>query len=242
MIVKPARKRVQAIALGRGATERVIGPLAFETAAQISARPIDEFRTDPTQLANGLNEFQRATATDCICCALANELELSSSGGVLTLESWLAPGQRLHASLEACKRLRITVGDNVALLVGLTGPATLAAQFSAPLSVVSEIFIALVKLFCEAGADIVLVIDPTSSNADTNVNDTLRTASNIARFHRGLTLGWDIASPLPQPQRVPLADPVVAGAGITTTDTLIAADASIEAVRQWMTFTAGSST
>ncbi|MBI2799634.1 MAG: hypothetical protein HYX63_05015 [Gammaproteobacteria bacterium] len=240
MTIKPARKRVQAIALGRGATERVIGPLAFETAAQISARPLDEFRTDPTQLANGLNEFQRATATDFICCALANELELASSGGVLTLEAWLTPGQRLYASLEACKRLRITVGDNVALLVGLTGPATLAAQFNAPLSAVSEIFSALVKHFCEAGADLVLVIDPTGSNADTGINDILRTASNIARFHRGLTLGWEPASSLPQPQRVPLASPLVAGAGITTTDTIVAADASIEAVRRWMAITAGS--
>ena len=49
--MKAVRKRAQAIAKGRGRDHRVIVPLAFETAARISARPLDAFRNDPTQLA-----------------------------------------------------------------------------------------------------------------------------------------------------------------------------------------------
>ena len=62
--MKPARKRAQAIAQGRGRNERVVSPLAFAVAARISARPLAEFRSDATQLANGLGELQQALAAD----------------------------------------------------------------------------------------------------------------------------------------------------------------------------------
>jgi hypothetical protein len=70
MSAKPPRKRVQAMAQGRGAGERLVVPLALATAAQISARPLDEFFTDPTQLANGLLELQRAIASEGVVVAL----------------------------------------------------------------------------------------------------------------------------------------------------------------------------
>jgi hypothetical protein len=51
--MKSVRKIAKAIARGRTLDHRLIIPLAFEVAAQISARPAHEFRTDPTQLTNG---------------------------------------------------------------------------------------------------------------------------------------------------------------------------------------------
>jgi len=66
--VTAARKRVEAIAKGRGRNHRVVVPLAFEVAARISARPADQFRNDATQLANGLGELQRAIDADGIAC------------------------------------------------------------------------------------------------------------------------------------------------------------------------------
>ena len=70
-----AQNGPQAIAKGRGRDARVIVPLAFEVAARISARPLDAFRNDPTQLTNALTELHGAIRADGIVVALAAGME-----------------------------------------------------------------------------------------------------------------------------------------------------------------------
>jgi len=229
---KPARKRVQAMAQGRGAGERLIVPLAFDTAASISARPLDDFRHDPTQLANGLLELHRAVGSDGICCALGGE-HPSEAGGPLDIELLCAPGTRVSAGLEACRRLRATVGDAAALLAGVTGPATLAARFDTDFATATAAFTALVKRYCDAGCDVIVVFEESQPGDADAWTDALRTAGNIARFHRALALSWDRDGPLPQPVKVELSAHA-AGAGVITTTGPVAADESIETLRAWV--------
>ena len=238
--MKPARKRAQAIAQGRGRGDSLVIPLAFEVAARISARPPDEFREDPTQLANGLGELQQALGADGIVCALAGGMELASAAGAGLAIDALAGRGPVAASLEACRRLRAVHGDAVALLVGLTGPATLARQFGVDVASAAAGFGALLKVFCEAGADVLLAIEDEGADcADEAWQDGVRTAANIARFHHASLLGWQLAG-LPGPARVPLEAPVAAPPGIVTTADFVAADADLGSLARWVASLRGS--
>ncbi len=233
MSTKPPRKRIQAMVQGRGGSERVVLPLALGAAAQISARPLDEFFTDPTQLANGLLELQRALGSEGVVVALGEGFE-RASGETLDLASLDQPGTRLAAALEATRRLRATLGDSAALLAGLTGPATLAQQFNTDLASAGAAFGTLVKAFCEAGIDILLCLDSAPA-ADAEVwQDALKTAGNIARFHRALPLCVAPDGPFPAPLALDLDAPVPLAAGVVVTAGRVPDDASIETLRQWV--------
>ena len=233
MSAKPPRKRVQAMAQGRGAGERLVVPLALATAAQISARPLDEFFTDPTQLANGLLELQRAIGSEGIVVALGEGFE-RASGNQLDLAALDQPGSRLHTALEATRRLRATLGDSAALLAGLSGPARLSQDFGVDMSSAGSAFGTIVKAFCEAGADLILCLDEAPATDVELWQDALKTFGNIARFHRALPLCWGSGGPFPSPQLVALDAPSPVAAGIVTTAEPVAADASIEALRHWV--------
>lgn len=239
--MKPARKRAQAIAQGRGRNERVVIPLAFEVAARISARPLAAFRNDATQLANGLGELQQALKADGLVCALAARMEFdSAAGGGLDVERMAAQGA-LGASLEACRRLREVQGEDAALLAGLTGPATLAAQFGVDVAAASAAFAALVKAFCAAGADIILLMEDAGAECGNDAwQDGVKTAANIARFHQASLLAWQGAGGMAAPHAVALDHPQASGVGIVTTAAPVAADADIEQLRHWVNIVRGA--
>ena len=232
------RKRAKAIALGRGRDFRVVIPLAFEVAARISARPHDAFRNDPTQLSNALSELNNAIGADGIVCAAAGEMELRSADEQGPNVAHITANGPVAASLEACRRLRQSAGDEVALLAGLTGPATLAQQFSSKPSVVSEVFSALVKQFCEAGADVVLVFENGEAIPDGTWAADLKTASNIARYHQSALLLWN-GNGFPAPHKVPLDAPAADGVGFVTTAAPVPADADIAILKRWVTVVKG---
>jgi hypothetical protein len=232
--MKAPRKRAQAIARGRGRDLRVTIPFAFDVAARISARPRDEFRTDATQLANGLLELHRAIDADGIVCAAADRMEFDASAdGVLDLEAITGSG-RVAASLEACRRLRATLGDDVALLAALTGPATLAAQFTTDLEHAGSAFVTMTKTFCDAGVDVVLAVESDLPGDKAAWESALRTADNVTKFHRGALLLWEPAGPYPSPVRVPLERPAPGHTGFITTAEPVPADADIDLLRRWV--------
>jgi len=229
--MKAARKRAQAIAKGRGRDARVIVPLAFEVAARISARPLDAFRNDPTQLTNALTELHGAIRADGIVVALAAGMERAAGAGADAAA--MAARGPVAASLEACRRLRQTLGDDAALVAGLTGPAALARELTVDAQAAGACFTALVKAFCDAGADVVLVIDDAGAGADAAWQATVKTADNIARFHQACLLGLDDGS-LPTPVRQPLDAPAPDGLGFIMTNAPVPADADIETLRRWV--------
>ncbi|MBK8960522.1 MAG: hypothetical protein IPM80_19430 [Proteobacteria bacterium] len=239
--MKPPRKRVQAMAQGRGRGERVVVPLAFEVAARISARPLDEFRNDATQLANGLGELQQAVAADGVVCALASRMEWDSAAGAgLDVERITAQGA-VGASLEACRRLREVHGDQLVLLAGLSGPATLAAQFEVDLTAACAAFAALTKAFCAAGADVILLMEDAGCECGgEDWQDGVKTAANIARFHQALLLAWDGVGGVAAPVQVALSAPAASGVGIVTTEAVVPAEADIAMLRHWVTTVRGA--
>jgi len=223
------------MAQGRGQGERVVIPLAFDVAAQISARPIEEFHRDPTQLANGLLELHRALGADGLCVALADGIEhASAADGTLDAAAPWAEGTRVAASLEACRRLRATLGDAAALLAGVTGPATLAHQFGVDDGTAGAAFTALVKHYCEAGSDVVLVWEQVAPRDDARWTDALKTAANIARFHRAQALLRGVAGPLPAPVQVGTDEAMPTATGIIVTADVVPAAADLEALRTWV--------
>lgn len=239
--MKPARKRAQAIAQGRGRSERLVIPLAFEVAARISARPLAEFRNDATQLANGLGELQQALQADGVVCALASRMEWESAASAgLDADHIVAHGA-VAASLEACRRLREVHGDNLAVLAGLTGPASLAAQFAVDVGVACGAFGALVKAFCAAGADVILLLEDADPDCSGDAwQDGVKTAANIARFHQASLLAWNGAGGLAAPHTVALTAPAASGLGIITTAELVPADADIALLRHWVNTVKGT--
>lgn len=232
------RKRAQAIAQGRGRGHRVVIPLAFEVAARISARPLDAFRNDPTHLANALSELNQAIGADGIVCAAAAEMELRSAAGRGLNGAYIAAHGPVAASLEACRRLRQSAGDEVALLAGLTGPATLARQFSCDLAAAAEAFSALVKQFCEAGADVVLVFDDEDADRQGSWPAAMKTADNIARFHQTALLLWR-GDGFPTPHTSALDAPAPDGVGFITTAAAVPADADIAILKRWVAVVTG---
>lgn len=231
--MKPARKRAQAIIKGRGHDQQVIIPLALETAARISARPLAEFRNDATQLSNGLKELQQAIRADGVVVSLSGEMELQASAGRGADSNAIINGNPVAASLEACRRLRQSLGDDAALLAGLTGPSTLAHQFGLDTQAVSECFAALVKAFCEAGADFVLLFEDNSTEPDQHRAAALKTADNIARFHQSSLLSFD-GGGLPAPLRRGLTQAADNSSGLIVTEQIVSFDEDIAVLGDWV--------
>lgn len=234
-VTKPPRKRAQAMAQGRGQGERLVIPLAFDAAASISARPLEDFRHDPTQLANGLLEWHRALGADGVCVALADGFEhASATNGALELDALCAEGTRVAASLEACRRLRATLGDSAALLAGLSGPAMLARQFGVDEATAGAACTALVKRYCEAGCDLVLICEDEVAGDAAAWTDALKTAANIARFHRALACLRGVPGPLPAPVQVALDAAAPTATGLIVTAEIVAPGVDLEALRAWV--------
>jgi hypothetical protein len=216
--MKSVRKRAKALSKGREG--RLVIPLAFEVAAQISARPLDEFRSDPTQLTNGLVELHKAIESDGIVCALAAEMELLSSRDKRLDLGYIRNHGPVSASLEACKRLRQTFGDQVALLAATTGPQLLARHFNASDTDCGTFFSQLIKLFCEAGVDVLMVMEAENFVQTSTWIESITTARNIASFHQVSLLSWS-KSILMSPLKLSLDSPSLSGSGFITTDSII---------------------
>lgn len=149
------RTRAQAIALGRGGQHTLAVPLALRLAARIAERPLDEFFTDPTQLANGLRDLVEAVHPD---------------GLVVTLPDVLADdtGPRLECALEATRRLRSTAGDGVALFAVLDG---------------SGAVVDVVRAFLDAGVDGTVLTGACPPDAARTIGNVSRFHRAIAQAH-----------------------------------------------------------
>ena len=229
------RERARAIAGGRGGNIRLVVPFAFEVAARISARPLDEFFTDPTHLANGLSELHQAIGADGVLCADARGMELDSAGTAgLDIDHIIGNG-RVGASLEACRRLRITLDNEGIVLAAVSGPATLQKQFSVSGVTAAEAFVEIVRHYCDAGTDGIIVMESAMPDDGECWEDGLSTARNIAVFYRAMMYLWDMEGPLPNPERTNLAMPKNDRSGLIMTRETVPADYDIEALRNWVT-------
>lgn len=165
------RAKVRELLQGRGSAGIAV-PLALPTAARIQERDWEDFLEDPTQLANGLRDLFQAVGPDGLAVTDVETLVEQSSAD-------LGGGAHAKAAVEAVRRLRATLGDQVALVVPLPGPERLAAG-GGDLSGAAEQVQAYGKELLAAGADVILVVDEGAPHP------SLSTLGNIARFHQGV--------------------------------------------------------
>lgn len=204
------RQRVQALAQGRPDAHGIAVPLAMQVAARIQERDWEAFTCDPTQLANGLRDLVDACAPDGIPVTMPDVL-LEAADPVGGLEP--------RTALEATRRLRSSMGDRVALVACLPGPAALPND--------GDDLLELGKAFLGAGANAIVVLE---HHGDTSALSTL---ANIARFHQAVALGCCDRQGLPVVERVPLAEPRPATGLVLTTDTL-PRDTDVSVLGDWV--------
>jgi hypothetical protein len=136
--------------------------LVVAQAAEIDARPVPQFLTDPTKLCNGLRMLSEALRTDVIVTADGRP-EL------------LTDGVQAAAAVEATRRLAASVAD-VALAAALPGPG----RGGDPLP--------LARAFLEAGANLLLLVEeqPLPAGSGATWRAAATTVANVARFHQAL--------------------------------------------------------
>ena len=132
----------------------------------------------------------------------------------------LAKMGRIPVALEVVRRLRTTLRD-AALIVGLSGPLAMSQAIVTPdfgqrlatgerqaediFGGLAEATLQLAQLYCQAGADVILVnespLSPLTEDAFAIWDQAMSGVWNVARFHDALPVcmvagGWNV-SPLP---------------------------------------------
>lgn len=206
----PPRQRLQALAQGRPDDQAIAVPLAMQVAARIQERDWEAFTCDPTQLANGLRDLVDACAPDGIPVTMP-EVLLDAADPVGGIEA--------QTALEATRRLRSSMGERVALVACLPGPAALPNG--------GDDVLELGKAFLGAGADAIVVLEHHGGTS------ALSTLANVARFYQAAALGCCDRHGLPVVERVALAEPRPATGMVMTTDTL-PRDTDVSVLEDWV--------
>ncbi len=201
------RRLLKDLAKGKLPPQPLVVPIIFTLAAKVEAIPLRQFLTNPTKLANLLNRVYGGLQCDGIVAQYGNCLEAEALGcsldwseGQPTIRrpaqattppvpidaAGLTRRGRIPIALDVVRRLRITLADRHALAVGLTGPATLAAQTGCSAELGGEILVKLAKQFCEAGADLVFVAEDAVPADLSRWQSLLSTAWNVIRFHQAV--------------------------------------------------------
>lgn len=197
-------------------------PLALAPAARIAERDWEEFLHDPTQLANGLRDLVDAVNPDGVPVTSDDQLvrEAGTAAG--------PPGPHLQAAQEAIRRLRQTLGDRVALVGVLPGPARVAAATHQDPMAAAEVVQALGKELLAAGADVLLIRDDGTSDV------TLTTLANIARFHQALALAaGQPTGGLTEATQLPLRSPAPT-TGVVVTDQHLPREVDFTLLQDWV--------
>jgi hypothetical protein len=208
----PPRRRLQALGRpGQAVTGAVVVPLALALAARIQERDWEAFTTDATQLANGLRDLVDACAPDGV--------------PVLTPEVLMAHGDpdpdgaEVAAALEATRRLRTTMGDQLVLVAVLPGPGAFGS---------SDALLALGKALLGAGVDALVLLEHHGERA------AVSTLANVARFHQATAFGCCAdQGGLPVIDRVGLDAPR-AGGGLVLTDAPLPRETDVSVLQEWV--------
>lgn len=224
------RETLQALAKGE---QRTGGPpflpLLFGACAQIEALQPGAMAADATRLGKGLTETRRVLGTSALFVAVPAAAEAQALGAGVDTSTWppsvtshpgpdaldadvaaaIAGNARLQASLELTRRLAGTEAEEVALIAGLTGPATLVGQLMPQANgddredafdQAGALLTALVRAFGEAGVHGLLIQETVAAPDDVDGRELWTEAiaplANVARFHKiPLLLGFAGAAP-----------------------------------------------
>lgn len=193
---------------GGGSCPPLFAPLVRSVACQIEAISPLEMVSDPTRLAKGISELRRAAGLDVLVTATPCTMEAQALGAQVDLSLWppriigpsdvnidddpdfqelFAKSDLLSAAIEVTERLAPETPESVAIVAGLTGPATLLEQLfgggtytDLQRDFVTAAVAALVRRFGQAGVDAIVFVE--SSNLPDDWKDLYGTAGNTAKF------------------------------------------------------------
>lgn len=189
-------------------------PLIFAAAAKVANLAPEKFYNNPTKISNGLRQLQGPLSCDVLCCYVDETLLAEALGATVTwggsLPQVAAPPEqllpveishqgRVPVMLDVVRRLRAMLRDRVALAVALPGLMTTTGYLSRPhgdpapadnLAAAGGATLQAVRGACEAGADLVLLIEAELPAVDHPLRSQwlamLETICNVTRFHEAL--------------------------------------------------------
>ena len=189
------RALIKRLLRGEPLPRALLMPIIFSLGSRLENVGLREFQANPTKIANALHQIRASLKVDGLACCFDPLLEAEALGGkrewqpdgscVLAAGSFsgvadlrqkagpleaLSRKAQVRVTCDVLQRLKVMLKDEPALMVGVTGPYTLAAQLwrenplessaaDLPQDLVefgSEVAAAVVKSFLEAGADILL--------------------------------------------------------------------------------------
>jgi hypothetical protein len=164
-----------------------------------------EFAQNPTKIVNALRQIRSSLKVDGVCCYFDPSLERGALDGDGVRPSQSSADQvlqrgRVPIVMEVLKRARIVLKDT-ALIVRVTGPATIASQLTHSegepgwsnrelIEFCAEVCAALCKAYVEAGADVVLLEETVLSARTAEPvmwwGSLLEPIANVIRFYEAL--------------------------------------------------------
>jgi len=220
------RELLKAIFDGVAPSRPLFLPVVFSRAARIENLPLRMFLSNPTKITQALRQLRVHLRSDAMTCYFDPYLEIEALGAKLDWESrdesvvrWAGdpiPGElpaglgavdeiatrgRIPVAVEAIRRLKATVREEVLLTVGISGPVRLAAQLAqaernsagraipaAALELASEAIAPVAGAFVEAGANVVLINEDLNWAApgSPDLASLLATTINIVRFYQAM--------------------------------------------------------
>jgi len=184
------RAMVKALLKGEPPARPLLMPIIFSLGSRLESLPLRDFQRSPTKIANALRQIRGALKVDGLACYFDPLLEFEALGGKI---AWQADGsaavagspcgdianlgklpspeqvihhERVRVASDVLHRLRVMLHDDPPLMVGVTGPFTLAGQLLGRaadnfelLQFAAEICAALCKTLLESGADIVFLTE-----------------------------------------------------------------------------------
>jgi len=206
-------------------------PIVFKLGARVENLPLRTFLNNPTKISNALRQIRGRLRSDGVSCYFDPFLEAEALGATLewasenqsptlrwpvaTEHGWLPTDPataedavkrgRIPVALEVIRRLKMLQRDESLLIVGVSGPLTLAARLTglvgpqatmhedlpeSALEVTSSMILQLSKTFAEAGANLVFLreeILPTLGELGAeDWASMLMPIFNVIRFYEAL--------------------------------------------------------
>lgn len=220
---------IQALLRGERQKRTLLMPIIFSLGARLENLPLRDFQSNPTKIANALRQIRSVLKVDGLTCYFDPLLEAEALGcrrewnpegsSVITCPPYsdlsdlrrrlnapdnLADKGGIRVACDVLQRLKVMLQDEPALMVGVTGPFTLAAQLlglneslpsshAPPQDLVEfavEVTASVSRRFVESGADVVLLVENNLPEISSALAEwwagLLAPAINVIRFYEAL--------------------------------------------------------